>query len=119
MLKNVQNDQDLNQEIEKITLRFKQTIIKSKPKFIVNPITYVDGQESGESSDESYHSSDEEYFDDLDCSDKETLPYRTSTKTRTTKNPYKEYSFAKKVGIVKVDSEKNKELVKLETFNSK
>ena len=127
MLKNTQDDKDLNQEIGQVTSSLKQTTIKSQPKFIVNPIIYVDGQESGESSDEEYNPSDEKRFDQLDCSNKETLLYRTYTKTKKWTKKIKkkqkvskeEYSFSKPVGFVKVGSEKNKVLVKLESFNSK
>ena len=68
-----------DKNIDELTDSFQKLQTSTKPKFVANSIMYVDGQESEESSDEEYNTSDEAIFDNLDIKNKSTLPYKTYT----------------------------------------
>ncbi len=71
---------------------------RKEAKFIVNPIMYVDGDESDESSDEEYDSSEELQFAELDTGDKLTLPYHPF---RITKSKAGKIKITTPVGFIK------------------
>lgn len=90
-----------DKNIDELTDSFQKFQTSTKPKFVANSIMYVDGQESEESSDEEYDSSDEAIFDDLDINDKSTLPYKTYTiKTSKAKKTRGEETYSTPIGFI-------------------
>lgn len=90
-----------DESIDDLIGDFQTLQTSTKPKFVANSIIYVDGQESDESSDEEYDSSDEAIFDDLDIGDKSTLPYRTYTiKTSKAKKMVGQEIYSTPIGFV-------------------
>ena len=91
-----------DKSIDNLIDDFQKLQTSTKPKFVANSIMYVGGQESEESSDEEYDSSDEAIFDDLDIKDKSTLPYRTYTiKTSKAKDNAGQEVYSTPIGFVK------------------
>ena len=70
--------------IEELVENVSKLRLNHQPTFVVNPIIYVDGEETDESSDEEYDSFDEEIFDELDDTiNKNNLPYSTFKITKS------------------------------------
>jgi hypothetical protein len=96
------NDIDVPDKSTELTDSINKLKIGHPPKFVVNPIIYVDGEESDESSDLSYDSSDEEIFDALaEPISKNNLPFKAFKVTKSkAKKTQGEEKFSKPVGFL-------------------
>lgn len=114
------NIEEIIDKVNEVSLnKISTSITNNTPKFVINPIIYVDGIESDDSSDEDYNSLDEKLFTSLDTQNKNELPFRTFKITESrAKKTVGEDKFSKPVGFLG-EKKENIEVVNFNTQISK